>query len=312
MKSVYIAGRSGTSGLVLHEMVQRREDLRLLAPEVQGRGALDRETELLNSADVVILCLPPAVGEKTLARITNPGVRVIDTSTAHSVADGWVYGLPELNPGQRDAIRQARRVSGPGCFATGVILALRPLVEFGILDPGAPVCVQGIGGYSAGGKRMIEWYEHPRDDAPPAHVQVFGLNLDHAQVPEMQRHTGLQRPPLFVPCVGNFRRGTLVSIPLHRDWLKGTASPASVRELLRERYAGERLVSVNTRGGLSGSVALTQTQGNGVELFVEGQDHLLLLARLDNLGKGSAGAALQNMNLLLGCDEFAGIDEKLP
>jgi N-acetyl-gamma-glutamyl-phosphate reductase len=309
MKSVYIAGRSGTSGLVLHEMIQRRADLRLLAPEVQGRDALDRETELLNTADVVILCLPPAVAERTLARITNPDVRVIDTSTAHSAAAEWTYGLPELSSGQREAIRSANRVSGPGCFATGAILALRPLVEWGTLDPGAPVCVQGIGGYSAGGKRMIEWYEHPRDDETPALVQVFGLNLDHAQVPEMHRYTGLQRPPLFVPCVGNFRRGMLVSIPLHRDWLRTPAAPASVREALRERYAGERLVSVNARGGLAGSVALPQKIGCGAELYVEGNnDHLLLLARLDNLGKGSAVAALQNMNLLLGCDEFAGIE----
>lgn len=139
------------------------------------------------------------------------------SSTPHSrsspVADGWAYGLPELCTGQRDAIRSARRVSGPGCFASGVILALRPLVELKILAPDAPICIQGIGGYSAGGKRMIEWYEHPRDDTPPAHVQVFGLDLEHAQVPDMQRHAGLQRPPLFVPCVGNFRHGTLVTIP---------------------------------------------------------------------------------------------------
>jgi N-acetyl-gamma-glutamyl-phosphate reductase len=311
MKSVYIAGRSGTSGLMLHEMVQKRTDLRLLASEVEGRAALERETDMLNAADVVVLCLPPAVAEKTLARITNPEVRVIDTSTAHGVADGWVYGLPELCPGQREAIRRACRVSGPGCFATGVVLALRPLVELGVLDSAAPVCVQGIGGYTAGGKRMVEWYEHPRDDTPLASVQVFGLNLDHAQVPEMHRHTGLQRPPLFVPCVGNFRRGTLVTIPLHRDWLRADASTASVREALRVRYAGERLVSVNTRGGLAGSVALSQVVGSGVELLVEGNDdHLLLLARLDNLGKGSAIAAIQNLNLLLGCDEFAGVDER--
>ena len=259
---------------------------------------------------MAILCLPAAAVGKTLARITNPDVRVIDTSTAHGAADGWAYGLPELCPGQRDAIRTARRVSGPGCFATGVILILRPLVEFGILDPGAPICVQGVGGYSAGGKRMIECFERPRADAAPPSVQVFGLNLRHAQVPEMRRHTGLLRPPLFVPSVGNFRRGTLVSIPLHRDWLRTAATPAAVRELLRERYAGERLVRVVTRG-LAGSAALPPEPGSGVELYVEGNDeHLLLLARLDNLGKGSAVAALQNLNLLAGCDEFAGIDER--
>jgi N-acetyl-gamma-glutamyl-phosphate reductase len=308
MKSVYIAGRSGTSGLVLHEMLRLREDLRLLATEVQGRDALDRETELLNAADVAVLCLPPPVAEKTLARITNPDVKVIDTSTGHGVTDGWVYGLPELCPEQRDAIRTAQRVSGAGCFATGVVLALRPLVEFGILDPNAPVCVQGIGGYSAGGKRMVEWYEHPRDDTPPALVQVFGLDLGHAQVPEMQRHTGLRRPPLFVPCVGNFRRGMLVTIPVHRDWLKTAVTPVSVRELLQARYAGERLVSVKTRAGLVGSIALSEPMGCGVELYAEGNDeHLLLVALLDNLGKGSAVAAVQNMNLLLGCDELAGV-----
>jgi len=305
MKSVYIAGQSGASGLVLHELVRQREDIRLLSREMQGRESLDRETELLNTADVVILCLPLGVVHKTVERITNLDVRVIDNSTAHSVAEDWVYGLPELNTAQRDTIRQARRVSGPGCFATGVILTLRPLVEWGIVDSSAPVCVQGIGGYSSGGKRMIEWYEQPQGSPAPV-VQVFGLNLDHAQVPEMQHHTGLQRPPLFVPWVGQFRQGTLVSIPLHRDWLKAGISPSSVRESLRDRYAQERLVCVRTRGLMS-SISLPQAMGCEVELFVEGKDHLLLVARLDNLGKGSAVAALQNMNLLLGCDEFAGI-----
>jgi N-acetyl-gamma-glutamyl-phosphate reductase len=290
-------------------MLRLREDIRLLATEVQGRDTLDRETELLNAADVAVLCLPPAIAERTLARITNPDVRVIDTSTAHDVADGWEYGLPELCPEQRDAIRTAHRVSGPGCFATGVILALRPLVELGVLDPNAPVCVQGIGGYSAGGNRMVEWYEHPRNDAPPALLRVFGLDLGHAQVPEMQRHTGLWRQPLFVPCVGNFRRGMLVTIPVHRDWLRTAVTPVSVREVLRARYAGERLVSVKSRDGLVGSVALSEPMGCGVELHAEGSDeHLLLVAVLDNLGKGSAIAAVQNMNLLLGCDELTGIN----
>jgi N-acetyl-gamma-glutamyl-phosphate reductase len=309
MKSVYIAGRSGTSGLLLHELVRQREDIRLLSPDIQGRDAVEREAELLNAADVVILCLPPAAVNKMLERINNPDVKVIDNSTAHSIADGWVYGLPEVNPKQREAIRNARRVSGPGCFATGFILALRPLVELGVVDPAAPVCVQGIAGYSAGGKRMIDWFERPHDRTSPF-VQVHGLALDHAQVPEMQRHAGLQSPPLFVPWVGNFRSGMLVCIPLHRDWLRKATSPDSLREALGERYAGERLVSVKMRSGLMSSIALSPALGRGVELFVEGnQDHLLLLARLDNLGKGSAIAALQNMNLLLGCDEFAGIGE---
>jgi N-acetyl-gamma-glutamyl-phosphate reductase len=310
MKSVYIAGRSGTSGLLLHELLRKRGDIHLMAPEVQGREALDRETELLNTADVAILCLPSAAGKKALSRITNPDVKVIDTSTTHSIAEGWVYGLPELNAGQRDAIRDARRVSGPGCFATGFILAFRPLVDCGIVDAAAPICVQGIGGYSAGGKRLMEWYEQPQGTIPPL-VQVFGLNLEHAQVSEMQRYAGLQKPPLFVPLVGNFPRGMLVSIPLHREWLTPGTTPASAREVLRARYADERLVTVKMRGGLMGSVALAPPLGVGVELFVEGNDdHLLLLARLDNLGKGSAIAAIQNMNLLLGCDEYEGIEEK--
>ena len=308
MKSVYIAGRSGASGLVLHELVQRREDVRLLSlPDGSTRDA-DREAELLNAADVVVLCLPPAAASTALERVTNPNVRVIDNSAPRGTSDGWVYGLPERDPSQRDAIRSAHRVSGPGCFATGAILALRPLVEWGVVDSGAPVCVQGIGGYSSGGKRMVEWFERTPAGAAPS-VQVHGVNFGHPQVPEIQFHARLQRPPLFAPWVGNFRRGTLISIPLHRDWLKAGASPSTVREALRERYRGERLVSVTARGGLIGSVALPPAPGAGVELFVEGtDDHLLLLARLDNLGKGSAVASIQNMNLLLGCDEFAGID----
>jgi N-acetyl-gamma-glutamyl-phosphate reductase len=309
MKSVYIAGQSGTSGLVLHALVQPREDLCLLSlPDPRERDAVERETELLNSAEVVILCLPPVGVEEALGRITNPNVKVIDNSSAHRISEGWVYGLPELDIGQREAIRRARRVSGPGCFATGFILALRPLVEWGLVDPRAPVCVQGIGGYSAGGKRMIARFERPQGGQAAPFIQVHGLDLNHAQVPEMQHHARLQRPPLFVPLLGHFRRGMLVCIPLHRDWLGGGVSPATLREALRERYARERLVSVKTRPMLERSILLPQTMGCGVELYVEGNDeHLLLLARLDNLGKGSAIASIQNMNLLLGCDEFAGM-----
>ena len=308
MKTVYIAGRSGASGLVLHELMRRRADVRVLTPpdgSASERYEPEREAELLNAADVAVLCLPPVVVPDALARVTNPAVRVIDTSTRHSVAEGWAYGLPELAPGQRDEVRAAARVAGPGCFATGAVLALRPLIEWGVLDPAAPVCVHGVGGYTAGGKRMVERFERPA--APPPAMQIHGLDLHHPQVLEMQRRTGLQKPPLFVPLVGNFPRGTLVSVPLHRDWLAPSTSVASVRAALTARYADERLVSVKVRG-LTGSIALPPTPVRGVELFVEGDDDLLLVARLDNLGKGSAVAALQNLNLLLGCDEFAGID----
>jgi N-acetyl-gamma-glutamyl-phosphate reductase len=298
--------------LTQHELVQKREDLRLLSPPgLRGPDALERETELLNTSDVAILCLPPAVIGEILGRITNPEVRVIDNSSAHRTSDGWVYGLPELDLGHREALCRARRVSGPGCFATGFILALRPLVEWGIVDPRAPVCVQGIGGYSAGGKRLIEWFERPAGGTTAPFVQVHGLDLNHSQVPEMQLYARLQRPPLFVPLVGHFRRGMLVCITLHRDWLGKSVTPASLREALQECYARERLVSVKTRSALESSIPLPQVMGCGVELYVEGNnDHLLLVARLDNLGKGSAIASIQNMNLLLGCEEFAGIGEE--
>src|SRR5262245_31617613 len=193
-------------------------------------------TQLLNSAEVVILCLPPAAVEETLGRITSPDGKVIDNSSAHRISEGWEYGLPELDIGQRETIRRARRVSGPGCFATGFILALRPLVEWGIVEPRAPVCVQGISGYSAGGKRMIERFERPQGGLPAPFVQAHGLDLNHPQVSEMQHHARLQQPPLFAPLVGHFRRGMLVCISLHRDWLREWVSPASPREALYERY----------------------------------------------------------------------------
>jgi N-acetyl-gamma-glutamyl-phosphate reductase len=307
MKSVYIAGRSGASGLLLQSMLQHREDLRLL-PGGEGRGSADAESEQLNSADVVVLCLPPAGVRATLARLVNPCVKVVDNSAEHRVADGWAYGLPELGAGQREAIRTASRVSSPGCFATGFILAVRPLVQRGLVDARASLCVQGIGGYSVGGKRMVERFEQAPADRPAPLVQVHALNLEHPQVPEMQHHAGLARPPLFVPLVGNFHRGMLVLVGLHRDWLATGASPATLREALREHYAAERLVAVRTCGPLAPSIPLPPAPGSGVDLFVEGNDQVLLVARLDNLGKGGAVAAVQNVNLLLGCDEFAGTD----
>lgn len=295
--------------MMLCELLRRRSDLHLLAAGTDGRAAESRETELLNTADVVVLCLPSATAVRAVGRITNRDVRVLDLSSEHVLADGWTYGLPELNQEQREAIRSARRVSGTGCFAVGFVLALRPLVEWGVVDPAAPISVQGVGGYSAGGRRMIDRYESPRDGAPPSSVEVYGLDLRHPQVAEMRHHTGLRRAPLFAPWVGNFRRGTLVCVPLHRDWLRAGESPASLREALRDRYAGERMVSVRTRSGLTNSVALPSGVGWGVDLYVEGNDdHVLLFARLDNLAKGSAGAAVQNVNLMLGCEEYAGID----
>jgi N-acetyl-gamma-glutamyl-phosphate reductase len=309
LKSVYLAGQSGASGLVLRSLLQRREDLRLLPQPSDERAAvLNEETEFLNSADVVILCLPTFAVSGVVARIVNPRVKVVDNSSANRTCGDWVYGLPELDSRQRQAIRSANRVSSPGCFATGFVLALRPLVEWGIVDPAATICVQGMGGYSAGGKRMVQRFEDPGALGTPF-VEIHALNLHHAQTAEMRHHTGLHAAPLFVPLIGNFKRGMVVSIPLPRNALRKTVSIASLREAFRERYAGERLVSVRTRSLAESSIALGQGIGPGVELYVEGnEEDLLLVARLDNLGKGGAIAALQNMNLLLGDDEFLGLE----
>ncbi len=309
---VFVDGQEGTTGLRINEYLANRGDIEVLRIAPERRKDTDERARLLNAADVAFLCLPDVAAKEAAALVTNPKTCVIDASTAHRTASDWVFGLPELAPDQRDRIRSAKRISNPGCHSTAFILLLRPLVDAGLVPPTLPVSATSITGYSGGGKKMIEQYEaggDPRLDAP----RPYGLTLAHKHVPEMAAHTGLKVPPVFVPIVGNFLKGLAVSVPLHLLQLKPGTTPEAVHAALSSRYEGERFVRVKPlRDPAAIEAAYFEVQAcndtNDVDIFVFANDsQVLLMCRLDNLGKGASGAAVQSMNVHLGLDETLGL-----
>ncbi len=313
-KTVFVDGQHGTTGLKIRERLSGRNDIEVIEIAEDKRKDTAARKKLINEADIVFLCLPDDAARESVGMITSSPVRVIDGSTAHRVAEGWVYGLPELKKGQRDLIKKSRRVSVPGCHATGLILMLYPLVAQGIVAPDYPVTCHAVAGYSGGGRAMISEYE--RKDTPEyiKNPRPYALTLNHKHVPEMTRYAGLSRPPVFAPTVVNVYNGEIISIPLVPDYLKKKLTAAEIRETLAEYYAGERFVKVmpypaddHLKNGY-----LTFTDGNGtnnLEIFVfGGKERILLSARYDNLGKGASGAAVQNMNIMLGIEESKGLE----
>ena len=310
MHKVFIDGQAGTTGLEIAGRLKARGDITLLEIADAERKDPARRRAYFDAADLTILCLPDDAALAAAALV--PSARILDASTAHRTADGWIYGLPELDGKRvRNAIGKARRVSNPGCYPTGFILLVRPLIDAGILSPELPLRVNAVSGYSGGGKAMIA--EYSVRDAPDLRVRPYGLHLSHKHVPEMRRYAGTRRAPLFAPMVGHFFKGMLIQVPLFLDELENGASAADVRDALAGRYAGEPFVRVPPLGaecaqeaGFLGATACNDT--NRIELMVfAGSEHVLLSARYDNLGKGAAGAAVQNMNLMLGIDETAGL-----
>ena len=310
---IFIDGAVGTTGLEIRERLSARKDLSLITLSDDKRKDEAARKAALNQADVVILCLPDDAARQAVSLIENPNTRVIDASTAHRVADGWAYGLPELEPGLREKIAASKRVGNPGCWATGFLLLARPLVRAGIVPPDFPLSVHGVSGYSGGGKSMIEEFE--KKDSPVYVDTVqrsYALGLGHKHIPEMQAHAGLKHPPLFSPAVARFYRGMLVEVPLPL-WAFGKAKPRDVHAALADAYKGAKLIEV---AGLEEAAAMKSLDAemlagsNAAKLFVfanEASGQARLAAVFDNLGKGAGGAAVQNLNLMLGVAETTGL-----
>ena len=312
--TVFVDGQEGTTGLRIHEYLAARPDVEVLRIDADRRKDSAERARLLNASDVAFLCLPDAAAREAASWVTNPRTCLIDASTAHRTAPGWVFGLPELAASQRTAIRAAKRIANPGCHASAFILLMRPLVDAGLVPAGLGVSATSISGYSGGGKKMIEQYQAAQASGlEPALTspRPYALTLTHKHLPEMMMHTGLTTAPIFMPVVGNFYKGLAVTVPLHLKDLGTTAE--ALHAALTTRYAGERLIRVlplrdpaTLESGFLDVQACNDT--NQVDILVFANDtQVILVARLDNLGKGASGAAVQAMNVHLGVDEGLGL-----
>lgn len=307
---VYIDGKEGTTGLQIYERLSARGDIDLLLIDEEKRKDTAERKKLLNAADLVFLCLPDKAAMEAVDLIENPATRVVDASTAHRVAPGWVYGFPELGAEQKNAIIHAGRVANPGCHATGFLSIAAPLVKLGILPANYPMTVYSLTGYSGGGKKMIAQYEEDARDTEFDAPRIYGLNLRHKHLPEMQKIAGLEFPPVFNPVVDDYYKGMATTLMLHNRLLNGRPTAENIAEALAGFYAGQSLVSVVPFGGQEPMLSANKLAGKDtLEITVCGhEDQTMVTARFDNLGKGASGAAVQNMNLMLGFEETTGLN----
>ncbi len=312
---VFIDGEVGTTGLQIRARLDGRADLDLISLGEAKRKDAGARKEALNAADIVVLCLPDEAAREAVSLIESKTTRVIDASTAHRVAPGWVYGFPEMTVAQRQLVSGAARVTNPGCYPTGAIALTRPLVEAGLLPASWPLTVNAVSGYSGGGKQMIAEFEDEGSSSYTLEAfRAYALSLAHKHVPEMQANMGLSHPPLFTPNVGRYAQGMIVEVPLQLWALPGAPSLTQVHAAIAAAYEGQRFVSVAPLAESAGMTKLDPEGLNGsneMKLFVfgnEGTRQARLVALLDNLGKGASGQAVQCLNIMIGADEGLGVN----
>ncbi len=304
MTRVFIDGSAGTTGLRIYERLSDRKDITLLTLPEESRKNTDERRRMLNLADIAFLCLPDKAAQEAVSLVTNPQTAIIDTSTAHRTADGWAYGFPELSPAHRETIRTSKRIANPGCHASGFIAAVYPLVAHGVVPADFPLTAYSLTGYSGGGKSLIGEYEAPDRDPRHESHRIYATSLCHKHLPEMVKVCGLTHPPVFSPILGDFYAGMATAVLLPGFDAK------TVWTCLSDHYAGEKIVSVAPLGGDESVIYASTLAGKDtMRIIVSGQkDQAMVTALFDNLGKGASGAAIQNMNILLGADETTGLN----
>ena len=311
---IFIDGKAGTTGLKIYERLGKRDDIEILLIDEDKRKDANERARLINSAEIVFLCLPDAAAKEAVSLCTNPDVRIIDASTAHRTADGWDYGFPELSEQHRENIRKSKRVANPGCYASGFISLVYPLVKAGVLPEDYPLVSHAVSGYSGAGNKMIAAMEGADKTFEMNSPRQYALAQHHKHLPEMQKICGLKHPPMFNPIVDDYFSGMVVSVPLLSRGLTKKYTPADIHEIMTAHYAGQHFVKVLELGGEKtlpdGFLAAnTLADTNNMQIFVFGNDEqILLCSRLDNLGKGASGAAVQSMNIMLGLDEATGLE----
>lgn len=310
---VFIDGSEGTTGLRIYERFEGRDDIELMHIDSELRKDPVERKKLINASDITFLCLPDAASEESVSLIENENVTIIDTSTAHRTMDGWTYGFPELKKGQREAIKSSKRIAVPGCYATGFISIAHPMIESGFMSPDYPVSSFALSGYSGAGKKAIAVYEGPEKPDEFNSPREYALTQQHKHLKEMQKISGLSKAPLFSPIVDDYYAGMFVTLPFYTDMLNKKPTVEQVHGMFAGYYAGEKFIRVMPLGAEAESNgfigANTKAGFDDLEIFITGNDdRILVTSRFDNLGKGASGAAIQCMNIVLGCAEDKGLN----
>lgn len=310
---IFIDGSEGTTGLRIFERFAGRDDIELLKIPSELRKDPEEVKKYINASDITFLCLPDQAAREAVALVENENVKIIDTSTAHRTLEGWAYGYPELSPAHRDAIKNGKRIAVPGCHATGFITLVYPLIAGGIMPADYPVAAYSLTGYSGGGKKMIAEYEGEERDPELDSPRQYGVSQKHKHLKEMKAITGLTREPLFSPIVADYYSGMLVSVPMYADMLNGKQTPESIHAFFTDYFKGEKFVKVMPFGAEAETRSFLGSNNcsgwDGIEIFVTGnEERILVSSRFDNLGKGASGAAMQCLNVILGCDEAKGLN----